>query len=746
MWIGGLFVCPKHEHKQATDKYPAGQTVSKLMVYDEGLLPPDLALTEREHCFWGIPKTGERRVKGYPPYALLPDSNFRTSPIVSCNTFVDKLGRRWGGYLQTGDVEEGTDHWSPARWHQSLRSFEPTFDIYSQTSTLLSDDRGDKPRPIALASDPGDPIDGVAPLYLTAWSKNSGSGAFDYNAFVLRWDGTSVTIPADQVDPGEFYRRTHTPDLLGADGAKGWGNLGSLLDEQDLTRWKLEQSPEFRADYADATAAAGHNADQPGYGRFTGGFPVVPYYYNERWYAIALIEIFDMADSDTPLEMPRVGRAAAAIWRLNADESPDNPNAWAVQVRVFAPFDVDNVGNDLPSHATVRSSIHFWAVPYAGKMFLSMLATMPINEDSTVNSVSSNYTFVWVQDGGGINESLQLIDPSCEAGPLVVLNNELYAPQISTSEQKLYLFKYHNDDGNWHQTTDGATNYGAVAATPVVVDLGDSHQQARIATAFAQGGRISVVYGRRPTVSNDAPITAGDPAATAWQMLTWTATTDNWRALSMSYFPPGFSDNDNGLYPRLLAFKIPGVGAEEEGGGGGGGIGGGSGPCDTVYFPYGTSTISRAVFAGLMTGSPLLDGTHTADDYYDAAEALGLNVAFVAAIWTKESIFGRAPGSNAPAHNVGNIRVGTLSPSRDFVFHNPAGYGDFAGYDLWYTGAIDDLGLINADLYRNSNSPDPATISSFLEIYAPRSDGNDTDLYISQACARMAQWADESGL
>lgn len=703
-----------------------------------------MGLTEREHAYWGVPKEGDRRVKGYPPYALLPDSNYRTPPIVSGNMFTDKLGRRYLGYLQTGDTEAGTDHWSPARWNQSLRSFEPTFDIYSQTSTLLADNRGDKPRPIAIASDPGDPVDGVAPLWLTVWSKNESSGSFDYNAFILRWDGTSITIPADQVDPGEFYRRTVTPDLIGADGVKGWGNIDSLAVPQDLTRWKLELTPEFRADYADTAAATGHNSDQPGYGRFAGGFPVVPYYYSERWRAIALMEIFDMADAETPLEMPRVGRAAVGIWKLNAGENPNNPNAWAICERVFAPFDVDNVGNDLPSHGTVRSSIHFWAVPYAGKMFLSMLATMPIDEDGTVNSVSSNYTYVWVQDGTGINDSLQLIDPSCEAGPLVVLNNELYAPQISTSEQKLYLFKYDNDAGDWGQTTDGATDYGAVAATPVTVNLSDSFKQARIATAFAQSGRIYVAFGRRPTTLNDAPITAGDPAATAWQMKTWTAATNNWRTLSNSYFPPGFSSEDNGLYTRLFSLKIPGVGGDE-----GGGEIVPAGECDGVFSPYGTSTISRSVFGDLMAGSPLLDGTHDSDFYYDAAVSANVNPSFLMALWVKESQVGRVPGSNAPALNVGNIRAAALSWSTRAtgVFHNPAGYGDFAQYGAWVDGALDDIDLCNLSIYRAPDDhPDtPDTISEFITTYAPPEENN-TAQYISQVCARMSQWADESGL
>jgi hypothetical protein len=698
---------------------------------DEPIRKPDLILTEREHNLAVIDKDGRRRVQWLPPYAGLPNSNFRTSPIVTGNMFVDALGRRWLGSIQTGSVMAGTDHWAAARWNVSLRSFEPQFDIYDQTATLRDNDSGNRPRVIMIAEDPNGPNEaGILPLYLVVWSKGEDEVAFNYNAFIVKWAGDDIIIDSDQVDPSDFHRRTNTPDLRGSEADHyGWGNIASLLVDHDLTRWKLEQTPEFKADYHDATAAAGHNADQPGYGRFWAGWPVAIFFYSTRWYALCDGYIYDMADQDTPLESPSVGRAAYAVWQLNEGEEPHNANAWRF-LRAFAPYNVDEVGLDLPSHATIRSSPHAWVVQYAGQVFFNSTPIMSITADgdSTKITAASDYTYIYRLDGGGFTPSLEFIDDSCEAGPIVNLDGTLYAMQISVSEQALYIFEYDNADGVWNLDRE-ATDFGSTAH----VALSVTSSGARIQTAFAQNGKIHVVYGRRSTVFDDQTADAGPPSSTAWEMKTWTKTSGAWVTLQHTY-PAGASADDFGIWGRLFPFKFTGPGGVDPGPGGG--TGGGSGPCDDTFFPFGTSTISKAVFHSVMVSysSPLAS---ISDSLYDYAVSQDVNAAFVLALWTHESAIGSNPGEMAGYYNVDNIRPEGWG--RQTGTHVTDCCGIFGTYASWEDGALDGIDLVNLPAY------DGTTISEFIAIHSPAFE-NDVTTYVNQVCARMAQWASDSGL
>lgn len=688
----------------------------KLITTNKRKKPADMGDTEREHAYAGIPKEGDRRVKWYAPYVLNPDTNFRTANHISYNFRTDALGRNWlQGYFQVGDVDLDEDRWKPAYWDADHAIFTPGPGIDNQDGSF-----GAKPRPIALIDDGdgvhitiGDPTP-YAGLYLTAQS-NSLSSLEEAGGMILAWDGLEDPI-SNQGDTGLWYRRTVTDTPLDNGTEFGWGFDGSFAAGVDLRAFDVTATPPFPK-YANAPLRDADTDKPAGFGHFWQGVPRVIFYHGARWYGLWQGYVYDRGGDPIDDGTATYHRYCAnALARCNEGEAPTNIPAWANVMAVFAPFAVDAPWDALGGADKEHSLNHFWVEQQSDNTFFT---ASPINlpTDDIPDEAISNDTCVWCLDASNVlHESLSWFDSDSTGGPLVQYSGRIYFPMLSVSEGKLYIWRLDSAPASWSIIAE------------IALTLNDEVEGSRpyIATAWGHNGRLSVVYGRRPTIWNDKPIPDGSHEDTAWSMRTWTIGSTFWRTLSGS-MPAGFDADDGGLYPRLFPLTLTDIG---------GGGGGGTGPCDDTYFVHGTPSISKAVFATHMSGSPLL-GEHTSDWFYDACVAADVNPAFALAVWTKESVVGTAPGEADGAYNVGNIR-------REYWGRQIGSWptdccGTFGAYANWTDGALDFMDLCNLSIYATDS------ISEFISTYAPSSENN-TTLYISQTCQRMSDWAAESGL
>ncbi|HMA34404.1 MAG TPA: hypothetical protein VKY74_07955 [Chloroflexia bacterium] len=159
-------------------------------------------------------------------------------------------------------------------------------------------------------------------------------------------------------------------------------------------------------------------------------------------------------------------------------------------------------------------------------------------------------------------------------------------------------------------------------------------------------------------------------------------------------------------------------------------------------FPFkSTPTISPAVFTGVLQAynSPALLQV-AALDLYRAPLGVGINPAVALAFFEHESQCGTGTAQDSPvaaagANNWGNLRtsrgraIGTVTVAR---------YGSFAKYRNYLDSLLDWCDLINANFGN-------MTIRQALQIYAPRSDGNDPDGYATRVQLRIAKWDNDSG-
>jgi hypothetical protein len=702
----------------------------KRRLYEEDSFPPgasDMGLTEREHAYWGVPKEGDKRVKGYPPYVINPAQNFRTSNVLGYNYRTDVLGRNWiQANFEVGSVEDDLNFYNPAYWDGDHPAFDFLWGVGEQDGRY-----GHKPRVISVIDDNNGIIAAGedpehAGLYFTAQdSATEGEGGgvansmFEAGGWIGHWDGLTTLIPASTYNTNDWMLRTVTTNAMDNGTEFGYGFTGDFSAGVDLTPFDPTAVPMFpKSLFSDKHDIA---ADSPGFGRIWIGFPRVLFRYSERWYALAHGYIYDRGEDpldDGSGDVPTY--CAAALWACNVGEEATNIPAWAHVVAVFAPFDVGGPFNSIHDAASKEFSYFgLWPEEFGGKVYFTANPCNLPTESSLTDGDITNDVCVWCLDGGGLHASLHWYDTRCTGGPLAQYGSHLYFPMISVPEQTLFIYRLDDAPDHW----------SIIASIAVGIDDEVEGSRPFISTAWGHNGRISVVYGKRPSILNDA-YDGTDPPSTAWSMKTWNITTGVWRTLSRSIFPPGFSDDDHGIFARLFPLKLTDLT-------GGGGVG--TGPCDDTFSAFGTPTISEAVFGSVMSAnsSPLL-GEHTASYFYAMCTGAGLNPSFALAQWVKESVIGAAPGAAAGFYNVGNIRCHSWGTTIGCAYTNPAN-GYFATYANWTDGVQDYNDLISGPAYAGYS------ISAIISKYAPSSE-NDTALYISQTCDRMAQWKIDSGL
>jgi hypothetical protein len=703
-------------------------TAIKLININKRKHLPDLAISERVNTFYGFPRDGSRRVRSYPPNALLPSQNYFNSNVISYNLYTDALARTWAqGYFQDGDVELDEDLFGPVYWDATNTCWKLGFRIGTQTSGAY----GEKPRPICLVDDgegviaAADLVPEHAGLYFVAQASSGGELASSLEAaggWIAHWDGLAPDTP-DEVDTSDWYRRTTTTELLDNGTEFGYGFTGDFNAGADLTGFDPTVVPLFpKSTYSDRHDI---DADSPGFGHFWVGFPAVLFFYSTRWYALARGYIYDRGEDpidDGTLDYPRY--AANALWQLNSGEVPTNVPAWATVKAVFAPYDVNAPFDALGSGGEEHSLNHMWQVNQGGAIYFSAcpinLPTAGIDE-----AALTNLTAVHCLDGGGLHDSLQWYDTTCTGGPPVQVDGALYFPMLSVAEQQMFIWRLDSGPDVWL----------LAGSHPLTSSDEVDGSRPYIADAYGTGGRIYIAWGRRPTIWNDAPITAGDGPSTAWSVLTWVIGTGSWRAMSSAFPNDAFTTSiQEGLFPRM--FPLPHLDIPIPGGGG---PGIGDGPCDDTFSAFGTPTISEAVFGSVMSSfsSPLL-GEHTATYFYGLCTAAGVNPAFALAQWVKETQVGSVPGASAGFNNVALIRCHSWGTTIGCGYTNPAN-GYFAMYANWSDSIQDYVDLISGPVYAGKS------ISAIIAIYAPSSE-NDTELYITQVCDRMLEWQIASGL
>lgn len=683
-----------------------------------------LAITDGEHVFTVLRVDGSKRVKGYPPDKLLPERNFRQSNVVAYNTFTDDAGKVWSGYFQDGDTATHVDKWGAATWDQANNTFVLQFTIDEQTGTW-----GHKPKPISVIKQ-SDDVENVAgvlhqALYVTAQASNvDNSGGLPFTVeeaggMILPWDGLSTTI-TDQGDTAVWLLRTATPDKINngtIDAPKwGWGNTHSFHDGADLVPYDPTVVPLFQT--YDTEAGADGHSDTIGYGHYAYGWPMVLFYYSGRFYCFARGYIIDKADD--PLDvLDYQPYPCFMLWACNVGADPLNPASWARCLDVWAAYDVDNTYSELngQSATTVHTNFIVSGLEYGGKYFFYANPIVPLGDVATDDALATNEVAVRVLDGTGLNPSLNFSEKNSYGGPLCTDGTNLYWPEISVSEQHLYIWRL--DDAPDHWTL--------AYSTALAIDEDDDHTRGFITASYCANGRVYVLYGQRPSVMNDAPIPTTDGEGRRWSMATVRLATGLWTFLSPVMPVQDFYTNgDNGLFARFVPTlpDIPDLGGVI-----------GSGPCDETFAVHSAPTITETTFQALLEyfDSPLLD-ENTATYFYDLIVGYGVDPNFAAAIMRKESIFGSVPGEvllasknpfNLRPHSWGR-QTGTISTSCCGLFSTYSSYSD----------AVEDFcELMGFPIY--SGKP----ISEVISIFAPPSDHNNTELYITQACSRMEAWA-----
>lgn len=689
-----------------------------------------LAITDGEHVFTVLAYDGSHRIRGYPSDKLVTARNFRTSNVLSYNLYEDTAGRPWvQGYFEDGSIEDGLNYWGPAWWQMTATAFVFLFTIDEQTGRY-----GHRPRPIQVIDDgdgsftvpDSDPAVTSCGLYVLAQASEddeSGNGLPGdltlAGAVLLHWDGTAITLP-DATTASDWPRRTATSDVVQLDGVNwGRGNTHSFHDGPDVQAYDLDTDTAFQTYPLEALAAA---SSAIGYGHYFFGFPMHLFFYSERWYAIMRGFVVDRADE--PLNSESIDTyAACALFVCNSGEVPTNAAAWVRCLDVFAPFDVDDSFNDLGGSDKVQTNFYASGIEFGGKYFFFACSIMPLG-DVGDDALVVDDTAIRVLDGDGLHKSLSFSETNAYGSMLVSNGSSLFWPEISVSEQSLYIWQ--------HDLADDLDHWELAYSTPLAIDEEDEFYRGFSPAAYLANGRIYVLWGRRPSVLNDAPIPDTDGDGRLWQMATVRLATGGWTFLSPSMpLQDLYENNDNGLFPRFVPTldNIPDTG------------GGGTptGPCDEVFSAFGTPSISYAVFDDVFTAnsSPLL-GEHTSAYYYDLAVAAGVNPAFALGQWVKETVIGASPGETTGFNNVGLLRCHSWGTTTGCGFTSCCGY--FATYSNWTNSVIDYLSLISGPTYAG------LTISQIIAKYAPATDHNATQEYIDQLCDRMSEWAADSGL
>lgn len=687
-----------------------------------------IAITDGEHVFTVIALDGSRRVRGYPPDKLLPERNFRTSNVISYNLYEDAAARPWvQGYFEDGSIEDGENFWGPAWWQMDENTFVFLFTIDEQTGRY-----GHRPRPIQVVDDGGgtfprgETIELTCGLYVVAQASEddeSGNGLpSDLNlagAIILHWDGEAATLP-DAATASDWPRRTATDDVFNNGSiltpAWGRGNTHSFHDGPDVVAYNPETDTTFQTF---ATEAAADASDAIGYGHYFYGWPMHLFYYSARWYAIMRGFIVDKGDETLDPESIDT-YAACALFVLNEGEEPTNAAAWVRCLDVWAAFDVDNAYNDLGGADKVATNFYAWSIEFAGRLYFYANSIVP-QGDVGDDALIVDDTAVRVLDGDGLHNSISFSESNSYGGPLLSDGVHLYWVEISVSEQKLLVWRLESSYDHW----------GLRFAIPLSIDEGDEFYRGFIASAEIANGRLYVVWGRRGSPLNDIAVT-GDGDGRLWQMVTVRLSTGTATYLSSTMpIQDFYVGTDDGPLPRIIPV-LP----DQPDTGGGGGVP--SGDCDDDFSPFGTSTITVETFGAVMAeyDSPLLDENPDPSYWYDLCTDKSINASFALGQMVKESQIGSVTGGLSGDFNVCNIRCHPTwhEDGIGFACTPP----EFCNYASWSDGFIDYLNVCNLDIYSGK------TVSEFITLFAPPEDGNNTQLYINQTCARLYAWqADE---